>query len=799
MGLNSAGVGALLASGNEAVIWVAMGDGPTAADQTSDQRRLLVSTAAGGAITATGTPYAYTGSPGAPATHALLFSAETGGTFYGNEIVPGDQVYDGSGDFSLAALSISGVMNDSAITLNTAGITALLDAGEAVTFYAAIGDGPESGDQVSAGRRLLTLEAGGTALTPESLPLTFTGTAGAAGTHLLLFSAASGGTFHGAVPLVGEAVFGDTGAFRITALAISGSVAEGVEAPLAPFAVGTEVGVSTGTTLTPSSGLGTNDGTTEITLTHPITGEVATLTATAFRNRHWNETLTVNPGVGQTYYFENCLFENNLDNWCVEVSETNGRTDQMSPLAVFDHCTFDGNDSCGRALLGPFTWVDSCHVANAADGWQGAIYAVGVDSNIIGGDDGSADPHADGWQITGVGRSTLYHCWVSAGTGPGASSAVRAGTEFSSIVGIDVHYCGIDLGGFAMQFVGADPRTITDVSVIGNRWMGNEGFGPTDFGQVIAPVEWTDNAFVTGEFIPNPVPTFVSEGGAEFGLVFSLFAVGASAGPSGGGDTAPCGWDVDPVALGVCSSWPDLPEATQDAAMAMAELFLWAATARQFGVCTVTVRPSQDRCGTPELYQAYPVWPGYGDGAGAPYLFDGRWFNPAAGARCCGAPGCAVVLPGPVVSVTEVVVDGVTVNPSAYRVDVTQGTYLLVRQDGQCWPVCNRAPGDFEITYQAGRQVPYSLAVATALLACEYSNALTGQACALPARMTSLTRQGVQVEVAPPEPGEGLTGIREVDDVITALNPSRRQQAPIVLSPDMPGTYDRMTVWNGAS
>ena len=53
----------------------------------------------------------------------------------------------------------------------------------------------------------------------------------------------------------------------------------------------------------------------------------------------------------------------------------------------------------------------------------------------------------------------------------------------------------------------------------------------------------------------------------------------------------------------------------------------------------------------------------------------------------------------------------------------------------------------------------------------------------------------VEVEVSAPDPGNGLTGIREIDDVITALNPSRRQAPPILLSPDLPGQDDRMTIW----
>lgn len=108
MGLNTAGLTALLEDGNEAVMWVGIGSGPAAGDQTSAQRRQLASTVASGVITATGVPYAFTGTPAAGATHALLFSAGTGGTFYGFDALTGDQAFSAGGEYNLTALTITG-------------------------------------------------------------------------------------------------------------------------------------------------------------------------------------------------------------------------------------------------------------------------------------------------------------------------------------------------------------------------------------------------------------------------------------------------------------------------------------------------------------------------------------------------------------------------------------------------------------------------------------------------------------------------------------------------------------------
>lgn len=265
---------------------------------------------------------------------------------------------------------------------------------------------------------------------------------------------------------------------------------------------------------------------------------------------------------------------------------------------------------------------------------------------------------------------------------------------------------------------------------------------------------------------------------------------------------APCEWDVSPVDLGVCSGWADYPAELQETALALASTFLWGATGRQYGICPVTVRPVQPRRTEGLAYQEYAVRPGQ-DGLGqpgGPFLFSGRWFNAGCATACCGNRACAVVLRGPVATVEEVLVGTEVVPASAYRVDVTGGAWLLVRTDGECWPACQNVtaepgePDTFEVTYGQGRALPLALQVATALLACEYAKALTGGACKLPTKMTRLSRQGVEVELEPPAPADGKTGIREVDDVIQALNPSRRQRPPVLLSPDLPEACDRATV-----
>lgn len=109
MALNTAGINAILEAGEAAVVWLGIGSGPLAANQTSNERRQLVMDAAGGVLTADTTPpLAFTGAPGAGASHGLYFSAATAGTFYGFEETAGDATFNAAGEYEVTAATITG-------------------------------------------------------------------------------------------------------------------------------------------------------------------------------------------------------------------------------------------------------------------------------------------------------------------------------------------------------------------------------------------------------------------------------------------------------------------------------------------------------------------------------------------------------------------------------------------------------------------------------------------------------------------------------------------------------------------
>lgn len=261
-------------------------------------------------------------------------------------------------------------------------------------------------------------------------------------------------------------------------------------------------------------------------------------------------------------------------------------------------------------------------------------------------------------------------------------------------------------------------------------------------------------------------------------------------------EEGPCNWPLDTTCV---ADWASVPPNTQVDAEAWATQILWALTGRQYGSCARTIRPCGPQCGMFSGYVTFPVLAGGGLGAGltwmTPWVDNGVWRNCGCTGGCSCRARCEVPLPGPVASVDQVLIDGVVLSPTAYRLDVYRGDTILVRTDGECWPECQDMDADvgdvgsFAITYQRGIAVPRAGQIAAGKLAGEFARACAGQACSLPQQLSSLTRNGVQVEVVDPATflDNGLTGVADVDLWIRSVNPARKAQRSRVYSSDARG------------
>lgn len=266
--------------------------------------------------------------------------------------------------------------------------------------------------------------------------------------------------------------------------------------------------------------------------------------------------------------------------------------------------------------------------------------------------------------------------------------------------------------------------------------------------------------------------------------------------------TGPCSpWSLDLACLddagdltGACIDGTEVPDAVLDSAVSSASQVVWALTGRKYATCDVVIRPCRRTC-IDTYYPELHIGASWGGWNGPwPVLAGGSWFNLACscGSTCSCGDLCEADLPYPVCEVAEVMVDGVALDPSAYRVDDFR---KLVRTDGLCWPRCqDMASPDTElntwsVSLTYGREPPQIALDAAAELACELIKARIGQACRLPQRMTSLTRQGVTMSFIDPMSffKEGRTGLYLLDLAIRALNPNLLMRPASVYSPDVPG------------
>ena len=243
---------------------------------------------------------------------------------------------------------------------------------------------------------------------------------------------------------------------------------------------------------------------------------------------------------------------------------------------------------------------------------------------------------------------------------------------------------------------------------------------------------------------------------------------------------AGCPWPVDPACLG--DQWDSLDDEVKDRATLLASETLRRLTGYRVGGCPVTVRPCRRTCAN----TAY--LPFYNGGFNPHINASGYWVNSCGCTSDCSCTElCEISLPAPVGAVYSVLLDGIEV--ADYMISANK---LVWTGTGDCpWPVCqdltlpDSEVGTFSVTYLNAWPVDTLGAYACGVMAYEYAQACVGNKCRLPANVTSLTRQGVSMEIESGAFPGGMTGIREVDAFIAMWNPDGLRQNPRVWSPDI--------------
>ena len=231
-------------------------------------------------------------------------------------------------------------------------------------------------------------------------------------------------------------------------------------------------------------------------------------------------------------------------------------------------------------------------------------------------------------------------------------------------------------------------------------------------------------------------------------------------------------WPIDwPASVDITTLDPDTVALAEKYAAASMRML----TLNRVGGLPRTVMPTGRTCTSP-LMRRDMFYP-------APFFPSSESLRSCNCSMFCSCPPVGgVLLTAPVGDILEVKVDGVVLDPSAYRVEDGE---RLVRNDGERWPVCGGK--NFTVTYLNAYKVDAMGAYAAGVLANEFLNMLTSaKKCRLSAKITSVNRQGMQMELAPGMFPDGTTGIEEVDVYLRMWNPNGIKQAPKVYSIDLP-------------
>lgn len=227
----------------------------------------------------------------------------------------------------------------------------------------------------------------------------------------------------------------------------------------------------------------------------------------------------------------------------------------------------------------------------------------------------------------------------------------------------------------------------------------------------------------------------------------------------------------------------------------VASELLWVWTGKLFGTCVFeNVRPCADY--NPA---ARPIYVG----PPSTWAFLSRTWEGSCGCNRSYRCGCSRLREirlsyNHVQSVEEVKVDGVIINAARYRIDDGHWLVRLPEDDGtnDGWPCCqdlelaDTEDDTFSVSFTVGIPVPESGILAAANLAAQLISSCTGGSCALPARVTAVTRLGTSFDVN--TIGALLdnrrTGIEAVDYFLEAYG-VRKTGYGSVTSPDENALY----------
>jgi hypothetical protein len=272
-------------------------------------------------------------------------------------------------------------------------------------------------------------------------------------------------------------------------------------------------------------------------------------------------------------------------------------------------------------------------------------------------------------------------------------------------------------------------------------------------------------------------------------------------------------WITGQEAAACCSATYADNAAVWDMVAVEAGMLLYQMSGRQFpGLTHAHVRPMNQACGCswasglgPWLWLPGGYAGGYAWGGG--YGAGWGWWNENGQQMGCNGLSRVRLSGYPVRQILKVTINGEVLDPDCYRLDewryLTRMSLPGATPDSTYiqgfWPSCQALdlnddqPGTFSVDYLWGVPPPPLGLQAAKQMACQlYLACGDGEDCVLPAGVTKVTRQGIEVErelLADFFSNTG-TGLVAVDAFLSAYNRTRAKMRAAVWSPDVQG-YSR--------
>lgn len=287
----------------------------------------------------------------------------------------------------------------------------------------------------------------------------------------------------------------------------------GLTAPTAPYPA-SQVGALAGNhpNYTGSATL-TNANITSLpsenyTITHPLTGQTATIPVRVIRGQTITQGMRFQLTSG-TVLFDDCVISLSGGGYHAMYIEYGPNDawitdDIMKPRVIFNRCSWDSPaKQWVNGVLGHSYWVTNSTTQNFQNGFDVGGMSVFYKNNIYGGTI-QADAHTDGIQFYGGQNVSIVQNWIDIKGAVGETGAINFSTDFGDVWASSIIANTLKGGTYTLYLDHTNAGSLHDITVKDNRWVDNSWmYGPVVNDNVLN-LTWQGNKTLTSGATINP-------------------------------------------------------------------------------------------------------------------------------------------------------------------------------------------------------------------------------------------------------------------------------------------------------